>query len=56
MTLDQIISGAQKNDITAQSHLYQLFSAKLYGVCLKYSRNRQEAQDNLQNCATLIGN
>jgi RNA polymerase sigma factor (sigma-70 family) len=54
LTLDQIISGAQKNNITAQSHLYQMFATKFFGVCLKYSRNHQEAQDNLQDGFLLI--
>jgi RNA polymerase sigma-70 factor (ECF subfamily) len=37
------------NDRKAQSEIYHLFAGKLYGVCLKYSNNKQEAEDNLQD-------
>ncbi len=33
----------------AQSKVYHLFADKLFGVCLKYSRNYQDAEDNLQD-------
>lgn len=33
----------------AQAHLYQLFAPKMYGVCLRYSRDATEAEDNLQD-------
>jgi RNA polymerase sigma factor (sigma-70 family) len=54
MTLEQTISQCKKNDIIAQEQLYMLFSAKLFGICLKYSRNYAEAQDNLQDGFLLI--
>jgi RNA polymerase sigma factor (sigma-70 family) len=54
LNLDQIINDCKKNDITAQEHLYKLFSPQLFGVCLKYSRNYVEAQDNLQDAFLLI--
>lgn len=38
----------------AQEHLYKLFASKLFTVCLKYSRNRDDAQDNLQDGFMLI--
>lgn len=49
MSLDQLIYKCQKNDIKAQSELYELFSSKLFSICLKYSRNYAEAEDNLQD-------
>ncbi len=49
MTLEQIISGCQNNEIKAQEQLYVLFSKKLFGLCLKYSVNYSEAEDNLQD-------
>ena len=49
MTLEQIILGCQKNEPKAQEQLYVLFSKKLFGVCLKYSANYSEAEDNLQD-------
>lgn len=54
MNLDQLIYDCKKNNITAQEQLYKLFSSKLFGVCLKYSRNYAEAQDNLQDGFLLI--
>jgi RNA polymerase sigma factor (sigma-70 family) len=52
--LDQLINDCKKNDSNAQEQLYRLFSSKLFGVCLKYSRNYAEAQDNLQDGFLLI--
>lgn len=49
MSLDQLIYNCQKNDTKAQSELYELFSSKLFSICLKYSRNYAEAEDNLQD-------
>ncbi|MCZ8197499.1 MAG: sigma-70 family RNA polymerase sigma factor [Flavobacterium sp.] len=49
MTLEQIISGCQKNESKAQEQLYVLFAKKLFGLCLKYSNNYSEAEDNLQD-------
>lgn len=54
MSLEQLINNCKKNDITAQEQLYRLFSKKLFSVCLKYSRNYEEAQDNLQEGFLLI--
>ncbi len=34
--------------------MYRLFASKLFTVCLKYSRNNAEAQDNLQDGFILI--
>ena len=49
MSLEQLISNCKKNDTKAQSQLYKLFSSKLFSICLKYSRNYAEAEDNLQD-------
>jgi len=54
--LDEIICNCQKNDRKAQEHLYRLFVNKLFTVCLKYSRNYAEAQDNLQDGFIIIFN
>ena len=35
--------------MAAQSEVYQLFSDKLFAVCLKYSKNYQDAEDTLQD-------
>ncbi len=56
MDLNQLINDCQKNDRKAQEQLYQLYASKLFAVCLKYSRNYIEAQDNLQDGFLLIFN
>lgn len=40
--------------MTAQSQVYQLFSDKLFAVCLKYSKNYQDAEDTLQDSFLII--
>ena len=56
MSLDQLIQNCKKNDTKAQSELYKLFSGKLFTICLKYCRNRAEAEDNLQDSFVAIFN
>lgn len=56
MDLKQLINDCQNNDRKAQEQLYRLYSSKLFAVCLKYSRNYNEAQDNLQDGFLLIFN
>ena len=56
MSLKQLIDNCKKNDTKAQSQLYKLFSSKLFSLCLKYSRNYAEAEDNLQDSFVTIFN
>lgn len=49
MSLDQLIIDCKRYDTKAQEQLYRLYSAKLFSICLKYSRNYAEAEDNLQD-------
>lgn len=56
MGLEQLINDCKNNDIKAQEQLYNLFAAKLFAVCLKYSRNYAEAEDNLQDGFLIIFN
>lgn len=56
MSLEQLINNCKKNDTQAQSQLYKLFSSKLFSLCLKYSRNYAEAEDNLQDSFVTIFN
>lgn len=35
--------------MSAQTKVYQIFSDKLFAICLKYSRNYQDAEDILQD-------
>lgn len=52
--LDQIIKDCKKGYPKAQEQLYRLFSKMLFGVCLKYSGNYDDAQDNLQDGFIII--
>ena len=54
MALEALINKCKENDAKAQGELYTLFSSKLFSVCLKYSRNYTEAQDNLQDAFLTI--
>ena len=54
--MKQLINDCKNNNRKAQEQLYQLYSSKLFAVCLKYSRNYTEAQDNLQDGFIIIFN
>jgi RNA polymerase sigma factor (sigma-70 family) len=54
VSLDQLIKRCKHNDTQAQSQLYKLYASKLFSVCLKYSRNYVEAEDNLQDAYLTI--
>ncbi|TXG37102.1 RNA polymerase sigma factor [Seonamhaeicola maritimus] len=56
MSLNQLIENCKINDTKAQGELYKLFSIKLFSICLKYSRNYAEAEDNLQDAFLTIFN
>lgn len=43
-----IIKGCKKGDRKAQNQLYQTYKNMLFGVCLRYGANFQEAEDLLQ--------
>ena len=46
--LDHYIRKCADNDREAQLKIYQLFSPVLYGMCLKYMRNEDDAKDVFQ--------
>lgn len=48
-SIEELIAGCKKGDRKAQEQLYRKYSSKLFGVCLKYSRNKMEAEDNLHD-------
>jgi len=54
VSLDQLVERCKHNDAQAQSQLYKLYASKLFSVCLKYSRNYVEAEDNLQDAYLTI--
>jgi RNA polymerase sigma-70 factor (ECF subfamily) len=43
-----LIKGCIAGDRAFQTKLYDLFAPKMLGVCLRYSKNREEAEDILQ--------
>jgi RNA polymerase sigma-70 factor (ECF subfamily) len=54
VSLEQLIIDCKKNNAKAQSQLYKLYSSKLFSLCLKYSRNYSEAEDNLHDAFVVI--
>ena len=54
MSLNELIKQCAKNDRRAQKEIYQLFAGKLFSLCLKYSKNKHEAQDNFQDGFIII--
>ncbi|WP_421808318.1 RNA polymerase sigma factor [Flagellimonas sp.] len=49
MDLEALIYRCQKGNRQAQAELYRRYSGILFGMCLKYSRNKTEAEDNLHD-------
>lgn len=45
----QLISGCQNGDRRAQKQLYEAFSGKMMGVCLRYCKDRETARDLLHD-------
>lgn len=54
MSLNQLIHKCKNNDRDAQAQLYRDYAKKLYATSLKYSRNKLEAEDNLQDSFMVI--
>ncbi len=46
--LNELIQGCIKGDRFSQSRLYTLFASKMLVVCLRYSKNKEEAEEILQ--------
>jgi len=44
---EQLIKGCIAGDRTFQTKLYDLFAPKMLGVCMRYSKNREEAEEIL---------
>ena len=47
--IKDIIKECALGNVRAQEKLYRMFAPKMFGVCLRYSRDRAEAEDNLQD-------
>ena len=49
MSPKELIDKCKKGDRKAQEQLYRQYSNILFGICLKYSRNKSEAEDSLHD-------
>lgn len=49
MNEKQLIEGCRKGNRVAQKELYEMYSRKMMGVCLRYSNDRETARDLLQD-------
>ncbi|PTN08732.1 RNA polymerase sigma factor [Mangrovibacterium marinum] len=47
--LIQLIKDCAAGKTSAQARLYGLFAPKMFGVCMRYSKDQTEAEDNLQD-------
>lgn len=54
MSLEELINNCKKGKRQAQEQLYRDYSPTLFGICLKYSRNKSEAEDNLHDSFMVI--
>jgi RNA polymerase sigma factor (sigma-70 family) len=48
MTEELMLSGCLRNNATAQEALYNRFSPRMLGVCYRFAKNREDAEDMLQ--------
>ncbi|MBL4755081.1 MAG: sigma-70 family RNA polymerase sigma factor [Flavobacteriales bacterium] len=48
-TIDKLIAGCTKGDRKCQRTVYEMFYGKMMGVCLRYTNNKEEAQDLLHD-------
>ena len=48
MTEELMLSGCLINDAAAQEALYSRFSPRMLGVCYRFAKNREDAEDMLQ--------
>ena len=52
--LEKLISDCKAGKREAQSRLYETYAPKLFGVCLRYSRDETEAEDTLHEGFIII--
>ncbi len=48
MTEELMLAGSIKNNAAAQEELYNRFSPRMLGVCYRFAKNREDAEDMLQ--------
>jgi RNA polymerase sigma factor (sigma-70 family) len=48
MTEELLLAGCLKNEAASQEALYSRFSPRMLGVCYRFAKNREDAEDMLQ--------
>ncbi|MBL7923776.1 MAG: RNA polymerase sigma factor [Bacteroidia bacterium] len=48
MTDEQLVEAILRQDASAQRLLYDRYARRMFGVCLRYAKGREEAEDLLQ--------
>jgi len=48
MTEEQMLAGCLQNDAASQDALYSRHSPRMLGVCYRFAKNREDAEDMLQ--------
>ncbi len=49
LTEAEIVQYCLQNNASAQNELYRRYASKMIGACLRYTKNREDAQDVLQD-------
>ncbi len=49
MNLDDIVTNCKRADRAAQKQLYELFAGKMFAICLRYTRSKDDANDLLHD-------
>jgi RNA polymerase sigma-70 factor (ECF subfamily) len=47
--LNKVVRGCQENNPGAQRELYDMFRTKMFGICMRYAGNYDDAQDIMQD-------
>ena len=45
----ELVNGCKQRNRLAQKQLYDVFGGKLFAICLRYTKNRADAEDVLQD-------
>lgn len=53
-TLKYLLAGCRRGDAAAQRQLFESHKNQLFAICLRYARDRPEAQDMLQEAFLVI--
>jgi len=48
MTDEQLVDALLRQDAGAQRQLYERYSRRMFGICLRYAKSHEEAEDLLQ--------